>query len=76
MYFLFFLFSFFNSLEAYISMSGLEKWEGRGLKIEGMMDGRGSKTKINENSFWVISTEKKWTMYLTCINCTITVSLY
>lgn len=76
MYFLFFLFSFFNSLEAYISMSGLAKWEGGGLKIEGMMDGRESKTKINENSFWVISTEKKWTMYLTCINCTITVSLY
>ena len=62
-------------------MSGLEKgWGGGGvgvgLKIEGMMDGRESKTKINENSFWVISTEKKWTMYLTCINCTITVSLY
>ena len=31
---------------------------GGGLKIEGMMDGRESKTKINENSFWVISTEK------------------
>ena len=57
-------------------MSGLEKGAG-GLKIEGMMDGRESKTKINENyTFWVISTEKKWTMYLTCINCTITVSLY
>ena len=27
---------------------------GGGLKIEGLMDGGESKTKINENSFWVI----------------------